>query len=238
MINLFTYWEGIKPAYISLCEEILVSTINTNICYHKITSENVNDYISVDKLPSKFSNITCLAHRADYIRCSLLYLYGGMWLDLDQVIISDLSNINDMTVNYDYITYEWEPFRPSIGFLFSKKQNILLKLWKQQMDQKIESGITLTWESLGYEILWPIIKDLIANSQLKYYAFPAKTSFAPLEWNEQDKFFSDSYTLDYKNLYSVMLYNSQIPQWFKNMTKEEILNSNYFISRLLKANYG
>lgn len=236
-INLFTYWEGPKPDYIRLCEKIIDLKLSKNICHHKINSNNVYDYIPKQEFPDNFEDLPCLAHKADYIRCLLTYLHGGIWLDLDQVLVTNLDDIYNLSSEYDYITYEWEPFNPSIGFFYASKNNELMRLWHKKMRDKIESNVKLTWESLGYELLWPILRKMLDTNSLKYFAFPARTSFAPLEWTEQDKFFSVTYDMDFSNLHSVMLYNSQIPQWFKNLSEREILNSNYFISKLLKRNY-
>lgn len=236
-INLFTYWEGLKPDYIRLCEKIIDLKLSKNICHHKVNSINVYDYIPKQEFPDNFETLSCLAHKADYIRCLLTYLHGGIWLDLDQVLVTNLDDIYNLSSEYEYITYEWEPLNPSIGFFYASKHNVLMNLWRQKMRQKIESNANLTWESLGYQLLWPVLKNLLDANSLKYLAFPARTSFAPLEWTEQDKFFSTTYEMDFSNLYSVMLYNSQIPQWFKNMSEKEILNSNYFISKLLKKFY-
>jgi hypothetical protein len=69
----------------------------------------------------------------------------------------------------------------------------------------------------------------------KYYAYDAHTSFAPLEWTQHDKFFQDC-ELETSHLKSVMLYNSKFPDWFKIMSSNDILNSNFMISKILRKN--
>ena len=77
---------------------------------------------------------------------------------------------------------------------------------------------------------------MLLNKKIKYYAFKAQESFAPLEWCEYKKFFEPDINLDCKNLKSIMLYNSKFPDWFKTMTEKDILTKDYLISKLFRNN--
>lgn len=233
--KLFSYWEGYKPDYIKLCEQIITNKISENIDYHIISDSNIDEYFYKDELITNFKNLKCCAHKADYIRCCLIYKYGGIWLDSDQILLSDLSDILELLSIYDYITYEWEKNQPSIGFFAAKSGNILLEKWKSSMERLIATKNEFHWIELGYELLHPILQDLLNNNKLRYYAYDARNSFAPLEWTEYSKFFQEC-ELETSHLKSVMLYNSKFPEWFKHMSKDEILNSNFLISKILKKN--
>ncbi len=233
--KLFTYWEGIKPDYINLCEKIIQNNICKDIDLHLVTDVNLYEYITVNELPQNFKNIKCLAHRADYIRCCLICKYGGIWLDSDQILISDLSEVIELLKTHDYITYEWEKNQPSIGFFAAKSGNILLEKWKSSMERLIVTKNEFHWIELGYELLYPILQDLLNNNKLKYYAYDARNSFAPLEWTEYSKFFQEC-ELETSHLKSVMLYNSKFPEWFKTMTEKEILSGDYLVSKLFRNN--
>jgi hypothetical protein len=232
-VKLFTYWEGYKPDYIKLCENIISKQICYNIEYHPINDINLYDYLSENELPINLKHINCLAHKADYIRCCLIYKYGGIWLDSDQILVSDLSEVLDLLKTNDYVTYECEKNQPSIGFFSANSDNILLQKWKLSMETLMSKKSEFHWVELGYDLLYPILQDLLVTNKLKYYAYDAHTSFAPLEWTQHDKFFQDG-DLETLHLKSVMLYNSKFPDWFKNMSQEEILRNNFLISKLFK----
>jgi len=233
--KLFTYWEGYKPSYIYLCEKVIDKKINENIEYCKVNDINIGEYLSDEEL-YYIKNIKCIAHKADYIRCCLVYKHGGLWLDSDQILMSDLSEILELLKTYDYVTYEWELNNPSIGFFAANKHNIFLKEWKDKMNILLSVKNEFHWTELGYELMYPILDDLLKNKQIKYYAFKARESFAPLEWCEYEKFFESDINLDCKNLKSIMLYNSKFPDWFKTMTEKDILTKDYPISKLFRDN--
>jgi GH43 family beta-xylosidase len=233
--KLFSYWEGHKPDYIKLCEQVLANKISNDIEYHIVSDSNINEYFSHKELADNLNNIKCFAHKGDYIRCCLIYKYGGIWMDSDQILVSNLSEVLDLLKTNDYVTYEWEKNQPSIGFFAANSGNILLQKWKLSMETLMSTKSEFHWVELGYDILHPILQDLLVNGKLKYYAYDARTSFAPLEWTQHDKFFQDC-ELETSHLKSVMLYNSKFPDWFKIMSSNDILNSNFMISKILRKN--
>lgn len=235
-IKLFTYWEGKKSDYINLCEKIIQKNICKDIDLHLVTDVNLHEYIAVNELPQNFKNIKCLAHRADYIRCCLVYKYGGIWLDSDQILVSDLSEVIELLKTYDYITYEWEKYQPSISFFAANKNNILLERWKSEMEMLISQKIEFNWTELGYDLLYPLLDQLINLNLLKYYAFYATTSFAPLEWHQYENFLKTDENLNTENIKSIHLFNAKLPEWFKNMNEKEILSGDYLVSKLFRKN--
>lgn len=94
---LFSYWEFKKgtynrPAYIDLCFDTM-----------KINGKLFNVQILDDKTISNFLpdlrkdiNELPLALKADYIRVCLLYNYGGIWLDADTIMITDMQKVVDL----------------------------------------------------------------------------------------------------------------------------------------------
>ena len=233
--RLFTYWEGPKPAYLELCEEIIVKKTTQQFDYVPITPTNVFDF--VDRIPKEVHDLKLIAHRSDYIRCLLLLKYGGVWLDLDQVIITDLSLVNTLLNSYDYIGYEWQPECPEIGFIAVSQNNSAMADWKERMDIRLKSTEQLYWPSLGYNLLWPSIQNAIKQSTIRYCGLDPKTTFCPIHHDCRDWFFDTNLNvLDTSSVQSVMLYNSLIPDWFKKLTKEQILASNVLLAHLLKTN--
>lgn len=232
--KLFTYWQGKKPGYIKLCEQIIKNKTKDVLEYHFVNDCNVFDYIT-DDLPDNYFKIQCVAHKADYIRCNLLLENGGVWLDLDQILLSDLSEIVSKLNDYDYISYEWERNCPSIGMICVNKNNIVLHEWKQKMKALINLKTSFGWEELGYHLLHPILHRKIENNEIRYFGYNARESFSPLEWKEHNKFIENG-QLNTSGLQSVMLYNSKFPEEIKNLSESDVLKQNYLLSRLISQN--
>lgn len=234
--KLFTYWEGKKSDYIKLCEKIISKNICEDIELHLVTDKSIHEYISENEFPSNFKNINCLAHRADYIRCCLVYKYGGIWLDSDQILQSNLSDVLELLKTYDYVTYEWEKNQPSISFFASNKNNIFLKKWKDEMDNLIMLKTQFSWTELSYDLMYPLLNNLLNSNSLKYYAYYATTSFAPLEWHQYEIFLKTNENVNFRDVKSIHLFNAKLPEWFKNLSETEILSKDYLISKLFRNN--
>jgi len=231
--KIFTYWEGVKPPYISLCESIILTKTKDIFDYIQVNDSNLFDYLPKESFVENFFKLTP-NHRSDYLRCALLLKHGGTWLDADQILVSDLSDIVILLNTFDYIAYEWEPLTPSGGFIASHKDCILLQKWKEKMDFLLESRFKFAWEELAYTTMHPILKEWVNAKVLRYYAFKPRSSFAPIYWSDWGQFFLTDRIVDDADLHSVMLYNSQFPDWFKMMPVEEILSKDYAISKLFR----
>ena len=55
-----------------------------------ISDKNIRDYINVINTDHIY-----IAEKVDYYRGKLLYTYGGIWLDIDTILI------NNILLNYD-----------------------------------------------------------------------------------------------------------------------------------------
>lgn len=229
---IFTYWEGEKPPYIELCEDIISRKTRPYFHYVPVTDQNLFNYIERHQFPDNFFHLS-LAHKADYLRCELLTEHGGIWLDSDQILTSDMSSVIPYLQIWDYVGYEWEPLSPSLGFMGARKQCPLLVSWREKMKAMIKIKATFGWEELGYQVLHPLLKHMVSLEELNYMAFDAKTSFAPIYWKNWETFFDTRVDM-VSSRYSVMLYNSQFPNWFKKMSAVEILRQDYLISRLFR----
>ena len=77
---LFTFWEGVKPAYIGLCLK------TWHMPYTVLNYDNVNEYtdLPIEKI-KRFS----LPQIADIVRVHVLRDNGGYWLDADTIMIED-----------------------------------------------------------------------------------------------------------------------------------------------------
>ena len=45
--KLFTYWEGPKPEFVTMCEEIIAHKVTNTFDYIRLTPENLYQYIEL-----------------------------------------------------------------------------------------------------------------------------------------------------------------------------------------------
>ncbi|MFT7224033.1 MAG: mannosyltransferase OCH1-like enzyme [Cellvibrionaceae bacterium] len=105
--TVWLYWENKrkakKPEYLELCLQTIMknsSGYNVNL----LDDVSVNDYINI---PPEILKIKNIAHKADWIRFSLLYEYGGIWLDSDVILLREMAEIIEPYINdHDYLLVE------------------------------------------------------------------------------------------------------------------------------------
>lgn len=158
---IWLYWEtpknSIEPEIATRCKKIFKNYKNT-IILDEIT---IHDYLSdlVD-----CSRIQHIAQKTDYYRAKLLYEYGGIWLDMDSILLEDITYLYydliktefDMCGNYDLIN---EEIIFNIQNLVFKPKSIIAKKWCEYCEEFILSNSYIHWASLGGIALGKVIKE-------------------------------------------------------------------------------
>ena len=132
--KIFTFWEpkGKMPAYIQLC----MQTWRKFLPEYEII---VVDYSNIDKYLGKnfYDEILYkdfrLMLQADAIRCALLKLYGGIWIDADTIITS--TEVNNYLKNS---THKLVFIGQHLAFIKADKLSPLLNYWLKKIKYRIE----------------------------------------------------------------------------------------------------
>ncbi len=132
--KIFTFWEPKEkiPAYIQLC----MRTWKKFLPEYEII---VVDYSNVDKFLGKnfYDDVLYtdfkLMLQSDAIKCALLKIHGGIWLDADTVITSSKINkyLNISSHELLFIDYH-------LAFIKSIKDSYLINNWLKQIKYRIE----------------------------------------------------------------------------------------------------
>lgn len=98
--NVFIYWDGYKYKLIQILHKLIYLHSNNEKKYkvYFINSNNIYNYINYT--PSFFDKMK-VNHKSDYIRYKLICEYGGIWLDSDTIVMSDLSSLFEIIKNKD-----------------------------------------------------------------------------------------------------------------------------------------
>ena len=260
---IWSYWE-LKPgdisppAYINLCFKTFYYNCATKFDVKILNEKTVYDYIP--ELRNDLNHLN-IAAKSDYIRIALLYFYGGIWLDADTIVMTDLKQITDkLDQAWDFVgfgctgnkcMYDGYP-RPSNGAMASQKGSILMKNTLLELDKKLDeyySQDTTIREKLGYFdlgkiILWKEIDNLIKLQNYNYYHFPSYADGSrdvDGNWIAPYLIFEKNINLmDHSRLIIVFLANSIYCgndtkyNWFCKLSEEDILNGPYFVSSLFR----
>ena len=185
---IWMYWEDPpgrkKPYYINLCQ-LLIKRKNPESHVIILNPQNINNYINV---PSGWSQLKHIAHRADYARVAILYKYGGIYIDSDMIMLNSLDPIFQLLKKYDFIAYEYQSplknkrkkydindikenitkntYRIPIGFLATKPENPLFKIWLEKINEKFTKTkghnlIEMGWNNMGRKILNHLAEKLV-----------------------------------------------------------------------------
>lgn len=253
-LPLWVYWEGNMPPYIKLC----IESIKKCDKYFELTllnEKNVFDY-----LPNLRKDIDELlvAQKADYIRVSVLYEYGGLWLDADTLVLTDLKPIFDkLNEKVDYVGFGCTGNiclnakdgygKPSNWAMGSQKNGILMKNCLKSLNEKIDSKNSQNnYFEFGKLIIWKELEKLMNNEHENYSYFHFSpdvdgTRNKKGEWTAPNMIFKDKIDfINEKNLMFIVLANSYYCgsdkkyNWFCNKSKNDILDGEYFISKYFK----
>jgi hypothetical protein len=138
--NIFIYWEqNFKnaPYIVKKClESWKLKNPDWNII--ELNDENLKNYINIEiDIPNiKKKNISKTTY-SDIIRIFLLDKYGGCWCDATTYCVVPLTNwLNNQIIKSGFFAFSYlEPNSKhllSSWFLYSAKNNYLIKKWKQK----------------------------------------------------------------------------------------------------------
>ena len=221
---IFTFWEGTKPAYIDLCMQTWKQP------YTLLTYDNLKDYtdLPIDKL-KRFT----LPLIADCVRVHVLKDYGGYWLDADTIVLGDELPIENMAGNLEERTNH-------IGFLHTLPHSQMFEEWAKYQDQIINNHKG----AVGWNLMGNAFTDGWVKSHLDVKLYPAENCCAETymvkgdepRYNKYQKFyFNESHTLgELKSTPMLMLHNSWTPQWYKDLSREDVLKSTCTMSNILR----
>ena len=253
---LWVYWENKEnkstPPIIELCIEIMKLKLSNNFNFVKLDQNNIYDYLPEIKEKKHILNKLIIAHRVDYYRVLLLNKYGGLYLDADIIVLNDLNDVIHKMNTYDYIGFGCTGYECSNGYgkpsnwaMASKPNGILISRLKKYLDNILEniSTIKIDYHTFGKLAIWKILDNLITNENYKYYHYDSSkigTRDINNLWITNDKLVSNK-KIKFPNeneLYFIVFYNSDaekiLENYFKNKTKEELINDDTNISYFLR----
>lgn len=227
--TVWLYWdspEGADPGYIELCRRTIEKWAGD---YRVIVLNKENAFNHVPGLHEEFPNIPVIAHRADYVRAACLASRGGIWLDIDTVVLKPLTLCWALTAVNGCVMYGWKDKEPSIGMIAARGEHPLLLAWREAIESRIDQSLSQNWSGFGYDLLWPLAKS-IGFTQIP------RTACAPTHWTETGVFGQDRTIASVLKPDTVMvqLYNRGLSAKMGGMSSEELMRSETLLARLFE----
>ena len=180
------------------------------------------------------------AIQADIVRVFNITNHGGIWLDSDTLVMSNLDILFKIIEKYDgfFITEEGRKGPKICNGVFGSKPNTpLMKEWKKFISLQIKANTDLEWGEIGWRYLTECFKQkpqLFTN----YLIFDGSKSMYPIFWDScKEAFIKKDYEF-YKNIQRdfqplIILVNSVYKE-VANKSIKSILNQDYPINYFLK----
>jgi hypothetical protein len=232
--TVWMYWEGPMPAYISLCCRTIF-THNEHV--RLLNRASFDDLFMHDR----DINIDALGvqHRSDFIRAYLLKHYGGLYLDVDCVVMRSLSPLLELAKRYGFVGYREQQGNMSNGLLVAEAYNEVIAEHYHSVCASLRSGVHLEWCDLGAVSLDKVMTEFPGK-----YHLQATESIMPINWYHSEVFVvqrSDNEHERYlqSEAFCYMLSNSTLSgreqtKVLTMLTEEELLNAKYFLSFLFR----
>lgn len=249
-MKIFSFWEprDKMPYYLQLCME----TWKKFLPDYSITildMKNVKNYVDFSALGKNgdmlLSGRFSLMLIADVIRVMLLKQHGGIWLDLDTIILSSRSE-KFFSPNKDFqVSFFGDIDKRSIHIaLINAKQNTeLMALWLEFIKEKLanlKTDTVIGWDFFGNAFINDYSKKHteeieIMDRRLVMPEVPLISDSLSAEQAYHEYYFFQSRHIEDVPADMLLLHNSWTPQIFKTISKNDFIRCNFTMPNILMA---
>ncbi len=156
------YWEGQKPPdYLAWCISSWADYVDLDeilFLNHSNVSQHLGDLIELDAL-RRFS----FAKQSDIVSAAFLYKYGGVFLDVDSVLVNKAArvffDVNDQADVFRFFG-NTETLGVHIGVIGSPKAGTIVTAWQNALFERVPNWQNdQSWSYVGNSILDPMINE-------------------------------------------------------------------------------
>lgn len=261
---IFTFFEPRNkiPGYLQLCMKtwkIFLPEYEIKLLDYKKSKV----YLGKELFTSIICKNMTLQVQADAIRVAILQKYGGLWMDIDNVMLngtfikniknSELVMIGNDNAKRQYIGFIYASHNSSLLYIWLRNIKIRVNYFKQAIHNNVKyingnknsANNLRSCNYLGNGIIDKLLKQDIHNNKFfrldknKLNVFPEISFFENSALNEVEKykkfyFQKGDAKLIIKSVKGIiMLHNSWTPKKYKTMKEDEFLKEDILLSQLL-----
>jgi phosphorylcholine metabolism protein LicD len=243
---LWQYWEGDMPDYISLCMETVDKHCSNDFNIIRLNKQNIYKYLPQIKEYEDKINKLIIPHQVDIYRIMLLYKYGGIYMDADVIVLRNPIEIMNHLKEFDFVGFgctgeicQYGYGNPSNWLLISRQNTQLMANILKTLLNKLNTQDKFDYHDLGKMVIWKELDNLIKTQKYKYFHYPNKIDGSrdkDGKWVTSDRIFSNE-KINYEdesNMLFLIIYNSEIHNDIKKISKDEILNKDWNYSKFIK----
>ena len=245
---VYTFWEPRErmPFYLQLCMETWKKFL-PNATIVLLDYKNINELLDVRELGlNLFSGRFTLPQIADAIRVALLAKHGGIWLDVDTIILNSdaekffLPDEKHRTVFFGNVEHR----SCHIGFINTPPAAMCMNLWREFIRERIwnlKPSTPVTWAFFGNNF----INDYSAKypDEIEILDRQLVLPEAKSELSQPEAAYLEYYFLQNRRLADVpadmlLLHNSWTPPQIKQLSPQEFFRVDCTLVNVLAETLG
>ena len=236
---VWAYWEdgprGRRSVYLDLCLE----TIERYVAPLELRLLSRDDAITwlPDLDVERWNELPAPNYRSDYVRSRVLQRYGGIWIDIDTIVLSPLSELLDQLDSTDMACWGRELGRCFTNLCAARPGAAFVDAWVGKQDEVLDRS--RVWSDLGYSALAQDVSwDLARN--LPWKSLPMNR-VAPIPWYQWRRFLSRTESpgrLLAPRPVTFVLWNALMAMPLRRYDHAQLLASRILVARLLRIGLG
>ncbi len=234
---VYTFWEPREniPVYLQLCMGTWKKFL-PNATIVVLDYKNLGEFIDVRELylhlfPGRFS----LMNIADAVRVAVLAKYGGIWLDLDTIILSsDVEKYFLPDEKHRMIFFgDLEDRSCHIAFMNAPPASTCMKLWYEFNREKmwnLNEETVIKSDFFGNSFINDYSKNYVDEIKIldRKSVMPELSLTSGLDWESRFNAYINYYFLQNLHLADIpckmlLLHNSWTPKLFSQLSVEDFL---------------
>jgi mannosyltransferase OCH1-like enzyme len=238
--RIWMYWEGPLPDYIALCIE--------SICARNRSADIVLlDRAGFDTMFTTDCDIDLdrldPVKRSDFVRAYVLRRFGGLYLDVDCVVLRSLEPVFEAAERTGFTVVHQPDAEPQTNFMASVAGGAVIEALYAGICATLRERRPLAWLDLATA---PLLPALAAHAGT-VTTLPAEW-IAPIHWSEPERFLTRAPDEVHERslapaALSYMLSNDTIgsregTRHLKTLPREELLREDYFLSFLFRRAFA
>jgi len=236
---VWAYWEDGPRARRSVYLDLCLETIERHAAPLELRVLSRHDAITwlPDLDEEKWESLPAPNYRSDYVRSRVLQRYGGIWMDVDTVAISALSQLMGELDGTGMVCFGKESGRFFGGLCAAAPDTAFVDAWVEGQDRALSKHADwsqLPYAALAQDVTWEIAR------RLPWKALPMER-VAPVPWYQWRRFFSrleSPRRLLSGSPITVVLWNAVMAPRLRPRTRDELLAGHCLLSRLLRIGLG
>ena len=176
-------------------------------------------------------------YRSDYVRSRVLQRFGGIWVDIDTVVLSPLSRLLDQLDGSGMACWGRELGRCFTNLCVASPGAAFVDAWVQKQDEVLDRNrhwSTLGYSALAQDVSWGLARNLPWKSI-------SMDRVAPIPWYQWRRFLSrieSPERLMAPGPVTFVLWNAVMSSSLRRYDRATLLSSRILLARLLRLGLG